>query len=300
VCYAGPMPVAHVTVPDQSGKTYLITGANTGIGKVTARALAAAGARVVIAGRSRDKTGAVIEEIMRDTGNRAVEYVALDLGDLASVRACGEAIAARPAPIDGLINNAGMAGQRGLTADGFELAFGTNHLGPYLLTRLVLPRLIAAGRARIVHVASQAHHRARGVDWDAVKKPTRTITGMHEYGISKLCNILCSNELARRLAATGVTSYALHPGVVRTDVWRRVPGPLRWLITRAMLSPEDGAAASLRCATAPELASESGRYYDVGGVEATPSAVARDAALAGELWARSAAWTGVPVELATP
>lgn len=281
-------------LPDQTGKTILVTGANTGIGLVTARELARAGARVLLAGRSKAKTTAVIDAIARDTGNAQLEYVELDLTELAQVRACGEALAQRAEPLHALINNAGQAGHRGLTREGFELAFGVNHLGPYLLTRLLLPRLRAAGTARIVNVASQAHLRARGLDWDAVRAPTRSITGMREYGASKLCNVLFARELARRLAGTGVTTYALHPGVVRTDVWRRVPGPLRWLITRSMLTPEQGAAASLRCATAPELAEVSGRYYDVGGVEATPSKIALDDALAAELWKRSAAWVGLP------
>jgi retinol dehydrogenase 12 len=286
--------MAPVSIPDLTNQTFIVTGANTGIGKVTARELARGGARVILACRSRDKTAAVIDELKRDTGNANLEYVALDLGDLASVRACGEALAARDLPIHGLINNAGLAGARGLTKDGFELTWGTNHLGPYLFTRLLLDRLKQAGAARIVHVASEAHYRAAGIDWDVLRRPTRTITGLREYAVSKLSNVLFSNELARRLAGTGVTSYALHPGVVATDVWRRVPAPLRWLIKRSMLTPDQGAETSLRCAVAPELAGQTGRYYDVGGVEKAPSKLAHDLELAGMLWTRSAAWTGLP------
>ena len=187
-----------------------------------------------------------------------------------------------------------MAGARGLTKDGFELTWGTNHLGPYLFTRLLLDRIKQAGTARIVNVASESHYRAKGIDWDAVHKPTRTTTGMHEYSMSKLSNVLFAKELARRLEGTGVTTYSLHPGVVATDVWRRVPAPLRWVIKKFMITPERGAEASIRCATDPALASQTGRYYDVGGVEKEPNPVANDVELAKTLWTRSAEWTGLP------
>lgn len=282
---------------DLANQTFIVTGANTGIGKVTAKELARRGAHVILACRSKDKTDAVIEEIRRDTGSTGVEYIHLDLGDLASVRACAEAIAARGVPIHGLINNAGQAGSKGLTKDGFELTWGTNHLGPYLFTRLLLDRVKQAGQAgqaRIVNVASASHYNATGIDWDALKRPTRSATGMAEYSVSKLSNVLFAKELARRLDGTGVTTYALHPGVVATDVWRRVPGPLRWLIKRFMITPEQGAEASLRCATDPALAGQTGRYYDVGGKEKEPSQLAKDAELARALWTRSAEWTGLP------
>jgi NAD(P)-dependent dehydrogenase (short-subunit alcohol dehydrogenase family) len=117
---------------------------------------------------------------------------------------------------------------------------------------------------------------------------------MREYSQSKLSNVLFTKELARRLEGTGITTYAVHPGVVATDVWRRVPAPVRWVIKRFMITPEDGAQASLRCATAPELAGQTGRYYDVGGKETTPNRVADDVELAKTLWTRSAEWTGLP------
>jgi dehydrogenase/reductase SDR family protein 13 len=278
---------------DLANQTVIVTGANTGIGKVTATELARAGARVLLACRSKDKTDAVIDEIKRGTGNSRVEYVHLDLGDLAQVRACAEAILARDLPIHVLVNNAGLAGARGLSKDGFELTFATNHLGPYLLTRLLLDRIRQAGRARIVNVASASHYNAKAIDWDAQQQPTRSGTGMREYAVSKLANVLFAKELARRLDGTGVTTYALHPGVVATDVWRRVPAPLRWLMKKFMITPEQGAEASLRCATDPALAGQTGRYYDVGGVEREPSRLASDAELARALWTKSAEWTGL-------
>jgi NAD(P)-dependent dehydrogenase (short-subunit alcohol dehydrogenase family) len=275
-------------------RTFVITGASSGIGKITALELARRGAHVVAACRSKEKALPVLEALRREAGHDRIELVALDLGDLASVRACAGELLARELPIHGLINNAGLAGQRGLTNDGFELQFGTNHLGHYLLTRLLLDRIVASGPARIVNVASASHYNARKLDWDALQRTTRTTTAMREYAVSKLANVLFTTELARRLEGTGVTAYAVHPGVVATDVWRRVPGPFRWLIKRFMITPEEGAVSPLRCATAPELAGETGRYYDVGGVERRPSRLARDPALAAELWARSAAWTGLP------
>jgi retinol dehydrogenase 12 len=280
-----------------TGKTFIITGANTGIGKITARELARQGAHVVLACRSREKTEPVVAELRGAAGHDRIEHVALDLGDLASVRACAAALLGRKLPIHGLINNAGLGGQRGLTKDGFEVQFGTNHLGHYLLTRLLLDQIIASGPARIVNVSSASHYNARRPDWDAVRRTTRTITGMREYAVSKLANVLFTKELARRLdgrGVTGVTVYAVHPGVVATDVWRRVPAPVRWVMKKLMISPEEGARASLMCATAPELAAETGRYYDVGGVERRPSRLAADDALAAELWRRSAEWTGLP------
>jgi NAD(P)-dependent dehydrogenase (short-subunit alcohol dehydrogenase family) len=278
---------------DLANKTFIVTGANTGIGKVTAKELARAGAHVILACRSETKTAAVLDEIKREVPGASLEYIELDLADLSSVRRCAEAILARNVPIHGLINNAGLAGHRGLTKDGFELTFGTNHLGHYLFTRLLLDRLKQAGNARIVNVASASHYQAKGIDWDAMNQPTRSRTGMREYAQSKLSNVLFTKELARRLEGTGVTTYAVHPGVVATDVWRRVPGPLRWVIKRFMITPEKGAEASLRCATAPELASQTGRYYDTGGKEKTPNRLADDVELARTLWTKSAEWTGL-------
>jgi len=281
------------TMTELAHKTFIITGANTGIGKITAKELARQGAHVILACRSKDKTLAVIEEIKRETHNERVEYIALDLGDLASVRACAKELLDRKLPIHGLINNAGLGGARGETRDGFEIQFGTNHLGHYLFTRLLLDRIVESAPARIVNVSSASHYQAKKIDWDVLRGKTRTISGMREYAVSKLSNVLFTKELARRLEGTKVTTYALHPGVVATDVWRRVPSPLRWVIKRFMITPEEGAQASLRCAAAPELAGETGRYYDVGGKEKQPSRLADDAELAKTLWTKSAEWTSM-------
>jgi len=279
---------------DLANKTFIITGANTGIGKITAKELARQGAHVILACRSKSKTEPVIDEIKRETGNPNVEYVHLDLGDLTSVRECAEELLARKLPIHGLVNNAGLGGHRGQTKDGFEIQFGTNHLGHYLFTRLLLDRIKQAGNARIINVSSKAHYQAKAIDWSVLQKPTRTVTAMREYAVSKLSNVLFTKELARRLEGSDVTTYAVHPGVVATDVWRRVPPPFRWLVKRFMITPEQGAESSLRCATAPELAKETGRYYDVGGKERKPARLADDAELAKTLWTKSAEWTNLP------
>ena len=271
-----------------NGQTFLVTGANSGIGKETARDLAGRGARVVLAGRSEEKTRAAIDEIVGDTGNSNLDFIQLDLGDLTSVRNAAKTFLDSGEKLDVLINNAGMAGTRGMTPSGFELAFGTNHVGTFLFTQLLLERLKESGPARIVNVASTMHFQAKGIDWDAVRQPTKARTGLSEYSVSKLANVLHAQELARRLDGTGVTTYALHPGAVATDVYREVPALLRGPMKLFMKSSTDGARTTLYCATSPDAAQETGLYYDNSKVK-TPSKLATPE-LAAELWERSEAW----------
>jgi retinol dehydrogenase-12 len=271
------------------GKNVIVTGANTGIGRVTAVELARRGARLLLACRSEERTRPVLQEIAQAGGN--AEFLALDLADLASVRAAAASFLERDQPLAVLVNNAGLAGAHGTTKDGFEIAFGTNHVGPYLFTRLLLPALERAGDARVVNVASTGHYRAPGIDWDAVRKPTATTTGFPEYCVSKLANVLFTGELARRAPAR-VRTYSLHPGAVASDVWREVPWGLRHLMTLFMLSNEQGAKTTLYCATSDEVDDKSGRYFDKCA-EKKASNLALDEALARELWERSAAWTGL-------
>jgi len=271
-----------------SGRTFLVTGGNTGIGLATATDLARRGGRVYLACRSRPKAEAAIAAITAATGNDDVRFLPLDLADLASVRACASAFLALGEPLHVLINNAGLGGTPGLTKDGFELVFGVNHLGHFALT-MGLRDCLEANRARVVTVASDAHYQAKGIDFGRLRHRTRGITGMHEYSVSKLCNVLFSQELARRLQGTGVTSYALHPGVVASDIWRRVPSLVRPLVTRRMLTIEQGARTSLYCATAPDEVLSSGAYYE-DCAEREPSAVATPE-LAEQLWQHSEAWT---------
>ena len=277
------------TTQTLTDRVVLVTGANTGIGLVTARELAARGAHVFIACRSVEKGQAAVDDIRKATGNEKVELLALDLGDFASIRACADQFLSRNLPLHLLINNAGLAGAKGVTKSGFELAFGTNHIGPFLLTQLLLNRIKLSAPARIVTVASRAHTRVSGINWDDVRQTTKGTAGLREYGISKLANVLFSAALGRKLAGTGVTTYALHPGVVATDVWREVPAFLRPLIKLMMISAEEGAATTLFCATSPVVGNETGLYYDKCCVKA-PSKVGQDLALAAELWQRSEAW----------
>jgi retinol dehydrogenase 12 len=273
---------------DLARRTFLVTGGNTGIGRATAAHLAARGARVHLACRSQEQGRRAAADIAAATGNDGVLFLPLDLADLASVRRCAEEFLALGEPLHVLINNAGVAGRRGITADGFELAFGVNHLGHFALTAALLDRLAASAPARVVTVASDAHYQAKGVDFEAVRRRTATVTGLREYAVSKLCNVLFSSELARRTAGLGITTYALHPGVVASDIWRRVPWPVRPLIKLRMLSPEQGAATSLYCATSDAVAAASGRFYDnCRELEPSPAATAD---LARALWEHSQAW----------
>jgi retinol dehydrogenase-12 len=273
---------------DQAGRTFLITGATGGIGLETARALAARGATVYITARSPDKARRALGQLAVATGSERLHALELELGDFGSIRACAQSFLATGEPLHGLINNAGLAGSRGITRSGFELAFGTNHVGPFLLTELLTQRLVQSAPARVVNVASAGHYKAEGIDFNAVRRPTTSRTAFPEYCVSKLANVLHAAELGRRLHGSGVTTYSLHPGTVATDVWRRVPWPLRALMLRRMDAPQDGARTSVYCATAPELGDATGRYYD-GCRERRPAATVTPQ-LAAELWRRSTEW----------
>jgi retinol dehydrogenase 12 len=277
------------TGDSRAGQVALITGGNTGIGRVTARELAKRGFHVFVACRSAERARPMLDEVRAAGGDHSIELLPLDLADFESVRACARMFLDRDLPLHVLINNAGLAGARGLTRSGFELAFGVNHMGHFVLTQLLAERIRSSAPARIVTVASTAHYQAQGIDWNALRTRTSTRTGLPEYSVSKLCNVLFSAELGRRLSGSGVTTYSLHPGVVATDIWRGVPWPLRSLIKLAMISPERGAATTLHCATSPAVADETGRYYD-NRRPRRPSALAQDSALAAELWSRSESW----------
>jgi NAD(P)-dependent dehydrogenase (short-subunit alcohol dehydrogenase family) len=267
----------------------VVTGANTGIGRVTAEKLAEDGAHVWLACRSREKTQPVIDGIAAKKKGEA-ELLALDLADLESVRAAAKTLIDRDEPIDVLVNNAGLAGLRGTTKQGFELTFGTNHLGHFLFTTMLLPLLRKSAPSRIVNVSSKAHFDAKKIDWAALKKSTATITGVPEYEVSKLCNVLFTKELAREHAGDGVHSYAVHPGVIASDAWRQIPWPIRPIMRMFMKTTEEGAQTSLYCATSKDAADDDGLYYDESKPKAC-SPLGEDVALAKELWAKSEEWT---------
>ncbi len=273
-----------------SEQTFLVTGANTGIGKATALALARQGGRVYVAARSAAKGEAAVAAIKAATGSDSVWFLALDLADLESVRA-------ERGRVPGARGTAARAGeQRGdrRRARGDQTGVRADVRGQS--SRALPADAAAAGaadreRARPGGDGGQrrALLGAQGIDFDALRRPARGITGLPAYGVSKLCNVLFSQELARRTAGTGVNAYALHPGVVASDIWRRVPWPVRPLVTRRMLSVTEGAATSVYCATSAEVADESGLFYDKCA-HREASSVATPA-LGAELWQRSEAWT---------
>jgi len=271
------------------GKRFaVITGANTGIGRVTAVTLASAGVDVLLACRSRERTEPVLAEIAAlGAGAGKGSFVALDLSDLEGVRGAVSALGDRP--IDLLINNAGLAGARGQTKQGFELAFGVNHLGHFLWTLSLMPQVAAARSGRVIHVASRAHTRVTTLELSRVQQRTSSRSGFPEYCASKLANVLFSHTLAQRLEGSGMVSVSLHPGVVATEIWRGLPGWLNRIVQLGMISPEEGAATTLHCAQSSEV--RNGAYY-VRSAAAPTSRAGRDEALASALWSQSLTWTG--------
>jgi NAD(P)-dependent dehydrogenase (short-subunit alcohol dehydrogenase family) len=249
-------------IPDQTGRTAVVTGANGGLGLETARALAAAGAHVVMAARNPEKADAAVADIKRTVSDPSLELVALDLASQASIRAAAERILAAHERIDILVNNAGVMGiPERRTEDGFEMQFGVNHLGHFALTALLMPALLRADAARIVSVTSTAHHMGRAVD-----PANPHLHGNYEpwkaYGQSKLANYDFAIGLHRRLAAAGAPAASLlaHPGLSNTDLQavsvRETGGGrsqrfFHMLAGRTGMSPEAGARPQLRAATDP-------------------------------------------------
>ncbi|MGH7579117.1 MAG: SDR family oxidoreductase [Gemmatimonadales bacterium] len=269
------------------GRTFFVTGANSGIGRATAETLAARGGRVVLAARSEERTQPVLDAIRRRHPANDPQFLQIDLSDLSSVRRAAARFIASGHPIDVLVNNAGIAGTRAVTSDGFDLTYATNHIGPFVLTNLLLPRLRQSPQGRIVNVSSVGHMTVKRMDWSGLeRRTTPKRSAFPEYAMTKLMNVLHAKELARRLADSRVTTYALHPGGVASNIWRAIPRPVQWVMKLFLLSNEQGARTPLYCATAPELATVSGRYYDKCR-EVPPSRLAGDASLAQELWART-------------
>ncbi len=279
-------------VADMTGKTVVITGGNSGIGLETAVALAQAGAKTVITARDRTRGEAAVADIRARSGRDDVDLVVFDLASIASIRAGAAAILARCERIDVLVNNAGLVlSDRRETEDGFEATFGVNHLGPFLLTELLLDRIKQSSPSRIVNVASTAHKGARkGLDFDDLQS-SRAYRGMQVYSKSKLANIYFTTELARRLEGSGVTVNCLHPGTVATGYGRDgdSSGVLAFglkLIKPFILSPAQGARTSIYLASSPDVAGVTGQYF-VKYKARKPSAAARDDEAAQRLWKRS-------------
>ncbi|XP_069697712.1 retinol dehydrogenase 12-like isoform X2 [Periplaneta americana] len=256
------------------GKTAVVTGANCGIGKSTALDFVRRGARVVLACRDVKKAKEAADDIRRQTksseGAGVVEVVELDLASLASVRQCAQYLLDTQTHIHILVNNAGVCYcPKLVTEDGFDMHMGVNHLGHFLLTCLLLPRIIRSGPARIVNVASINNYVAKAICFDDLHWEKRRYNNFASYSESKLANVLFSAELSRRLKGTGVNTYSLHPGIVVTEAARHVsttwfPGS-QWIFENVLVylfkTCEQGAQTSIHCAVCEETAHESGLYY---------------------------------------
>jgi NAD(P)-dependent dehydrogenase (short-subunit alcohol dehydrogenase family) len=278
-----------------AGRVVLITGATSGIGRAATEALAKLGATVIVHGRDASRVAAVVDPITSRHGRGTALGVVADLASLTDVRRLAGEIDSHHGRLDALVNNAGLATRRReSTVDGFERQFAVNHLAPFLLTNLVLPKLKASAPARIVNVASNAHHRA-AFDIDDLNWERRPYQPLGAYGATKLANILFTRELARRLQGTGVTANCLHPGVVATNIFTGLGfvGRLFGLLSRPfLLSESAGAETTVHLATAPALAVTSGEYFTSSRIARTAT-TAEDGAMAARLWQRSAELTGL-------
>jgi NAD(P)-dependent dehydrogenase (short-subunit alcohol dehydrogenase family) len=260
------------------GKTVLITGANRGIGRETARALGQMGAHVVVGARDRVRGQAAVDELVE--GGGSAELLEIDTSSLASVRAAARRFAAGHAKLDVLVNNAGIATRnRQLSPDGHELTWATNFLGPFLLTRELLPTLKRAPHPRVVNVSSAAHFGAQ-IPWDDVELE-HGFRPFKAYAQTKLAQVLFTRELARREPAIAAT--AVHPGAIATDIWRAAPLWARLFLKLVLPSARKGARPVVRLAAAPELAGVTGRYFDRMR-EVEPAPAARSEADAQRLW----------------
>jgi NAD(P)-dependent dehydrogenase (short-subunit alcohol dehydrogenase family) len=272
------------------GKTALITGATSGIGLEASVQLAARGARVVMVGRDPAKGARMVEEVQRRSGSNDVALLLCDFAVQADIRRLAADYLAAEPRLDILINNAGsVSDRRRVTADGLEQTFAVNHLGYFLLTNLLLDRLIASAPSRVVNVASVGHKHG-DLDFDNLQYEHGGYSIMKAYGRSKLANVLFTAELARRLEGKGVTVNCLHPGAVATAIWSRAPWyarPILAVAKKLMVTPEEGGARVVHLAASEEVAGRSGGYYEKNRL-VTPAPRAQDVALAKQLWDVSA------------
>ncbi|MGC2331298.1 MAG: SDR family oxidoreductase [Candidatus Acidiferrales bacterium] len=281
-----------------SGKTCIVTGANSGIGKETTVGLARMGAHAVLVCRNSEKGRAALADIQRESGSSKLDLLIADMSSLASVRALATQILEKYPRVDVLVNNAGTAiSKRALSVDGIEMTIAGNHLGAFLLTLLLLDRLKASAPSRIVNVSSEAQRRAQ-LDMDDIQFERRKYTGIAAYGQSKVLMNACTFELARRLEGTGVTANCLHPGVVATNIWHsgEADQPLFFkLLVRVfkpfMLNSKKGAEVSLYLATSPDVAKVTGEYF-MKSKPAPPNPIERDPKVSAEIWQWSEKMTG--------
>ena len=269
------------------GKTVVITGGNTGIGKETAVDLAKRGARVIIGCRNVEKGTAALKEIQERSGSKDVFLLKIDLASLDSVRKFADKILNSEPRLDILINNAGvMACDYQKTEDGFEMQFGTNHLGHFLLTMLLLDLIKKSAPSRIINVSSLGHSMGSGkINFDDIHWE-KTYSAWPAYYNSKLANVLFTRELSKRLEGSHVTANSLHPGAVRTELGRHtiyssaIFYPIIWYTCK---TPEQGAQTTIYCAVAEEMEGVSGKYLADCAIK-EPSKGAQDDDAARKLW----------------
>ncbi|XP_032675282.1 retinol dehydrogenase 14 [Odontomachus brunneus] len=268
------------------GKTVIITGCTSGIGKETAKNLAKRGAKVIMACRNTDNANQLKDEIIKETSNSNIVVRKLDLSSLQSIREFARQINREESRLDVLIHNAGTAEtfRKRLTEDGLEMTMGTNHFGPFLLTHLLIDLLKRSKPSRVVVVASELYRLAR-LNLNNIN-PTSTFPA-YLYYVSKYANIVFTLELARRLEGTGVMANCLHPGLVDSGIWRSVPAPLSWclnlLIKTFFKTPKQGAQTTIHLAVAEELNGISGKYFMDCAVHGLSTAV-KDPAKGKKLW----------------
>jgi len=272
-----------------TGRTILITGATRGIGFAAAKALAQMGATIIVHGRDQARVDAAVSALNGAAPGVSHSGIVAELGSLAAVRSLADEVNAREGSLDLLINNAGLSRlHREETVDGYERTFAVNHLAPFLLTDLLLDKLKASNSARIVNVASNAHHRA-DFDIDDLNFERRRYSSLGAYGASKLANILFTRELARRLEGTTVTANSLHPGVVATHIFDGLGllGVLFGILAKPfLLPPTKGARTTVHLASADSVAGTSGQYFS-NSKPVAPAAAAEDDAMAARLWQHS-------------
>lgn len=263
-------------------KVSIVTGASGGIGKATAEALAEMGAAVVMVCRDRVRGEEALAEIKKKTGSDSVELMIADLSSQKSIRKLADDFKAKHKKLHVLINNAGiLARRKNASEDGVEMTFAVNHLAYFLLTNLLLDQIKASAPARIVNVSSDAHYRA-GIDFDNLQGE-KSYSSINAYGQSKLCNVLFTNELARRLKGSNVTANSLHPGVVGTGVFREMPFFIGILAKLFAASPRKGAETSIHLAASPKAEGITGKYFK-NCKQVWPSRIAQDESTARRLW----------------